>query len=125
MFDKREGYSLGVLGLAAVLASVLASVLVHGSKASWASVSRDSGVGPRSLVPREEIRRNRQLSDRMTELEVSREDAPEFDADLARLSSRERQHRERLPRLSRHPRLKSVVSRVSARRYQPTRRSSR
>ncbi|MBU6376323.1 MAG: hypothetical protein KGQ59_10035 [Bdellovibrionales bacterium] len=109
-FERHSGSFLGK-------AIMAASVVLLGASGSLASIPQSRLVAPRTVVPRDEIVRDQRVSEQMTELEISRENAPDFESDLARLSTRERQYRERLPGLSGHSRLKSVVSRVSAQPY--------
>ena len=95
--------------------------------AALATVSRASLPGAAPGVPdgfsaKKELMREQQLSEQMTEIAMAREGAPDFDLELARLSSRERQYREKLPGLSGHPRLRSVVGRVAVQPYRPRQR---
>jgi hypothetical protein len=106
--------SLGVIAAAGVLVQMIPS--------SWASIPRSRLPAPHTLTAKDELLKEQRLSQQMTELAMQHEGAPDFDSDLAQLSSRERQYRERLPGLSGHPRLKSVVSRVASQPYKPLRR---
>jgi len=84
-----------------------------------------STFGPRSLAsiaPQEAITRDQSLSDKMTELKMERERAPDVEGDLARLGAKEGQYRERLPGLSGHAHLRGVVARVSKTPYRPSRK---
>jgi len=117
-FIRFEQITWGFLGTAVVATTVF----LHGAGGSWASIPRSRLAAPHTVVPREEILREQRVSEQMAEMEMSRENAPDFESDLARLSTRERQYRERLPGLSGHPRLKSVVSRVVSHPYQSLKR---
>ena len=119
-FMRFETLSFGALAITAVWASTYA--YLQGAERSLASIPQSRLPVPHTVVPREEILRDQRVSQQMTELDMSHESAPDFDADLARLSVRERQHREKLPGISSHPRLKSVVSRVAAHPYQSRKR---
>lgn len=58
------------------------------------------------------------LYQNLTEIKSAREHNPNFDRDLAVLSSIERRYRESLPSLVLHPRLKAPIQRVSAKQYE-------
>lgn len=118
-FTCRPSRSWGVLSLGVIAA---AGVLVQMIPSSWASIPRSRLPAPHTLTAKDELLKEQRLSQQMTELAMQHEGAPDFDSDLAQLSSRERQYRERLPGLSGHPRLKSVVSRVASQPYKPLRR---
>jgi hypothetical protein len=104
------------------LGVIAAGVLFQTTSTSWASIPKSRLPAPHTMTAKDELLKEQRLSQQMTELSMKHEGAPDFDSDLAQLSSRERQYRERLPGLSGHPRLKSVVSRVAGQPYKPLRR---
>jgi hypothetical protein len=99
------------------VASGMSSILAVATASAGVAPAHQPVIKPPGFSAREELLRDQQVSDRMVELDLAPEPAPDFDSDLAKLSIRERQYRERLPSLAHHPRLKSVVSRVSAKPY--------
>lgn len=56
----------------------------------------------------------------LSEIKVSRDSRPNFDGDIARLSAIEPAYREKLPSLSRDPRLAGPMKRISAQGYRYT-----
>jgi hypothetical protein len=84
-------------------------------KRSLSSVRTESSTGMK-------ITRDAALYDRIKQLDLERTPAPSFEDDLSRLSSQESRHHEKLPGLASHPRLKSVVKRLSAGPYAAKRR---
>ncbi len=61
------------------------------------------------------------LPQTVRELDIRKQEGLSFDSDLSRLSSLEGRYQERLPKLSQHPRLKSPMKRVQAKRYRSQR----
>ncbi len=117
-FTLCQCKSWGALSVGVIAAGVLFQI----TPSSWASIPRTRLPAPHTMTAKDELLKEQRLSQQMSELSMQHEGAPDFDSDLARLSSRERQYRERLPGLSGHPRLKSVVSRVAGQPYKPLRR---
>ncbi|MFN7686049.1 MAG: hypothetical protein ACK5QT_11635 [Oligoflexia bacterium] len=71
------------------------------------------------------ITRDAALYDRIKQLDLHRSPTPSFDDELSRLAAQESRYHEKLPGLSGHPRLRSVVKRVSAGSYSARSRSAR
>lgn len=57
------------------------------------------------------------LYQKLSEIKVAREGRPNFDADIARLAAIEPAYREKLPALSRDPRLQGPMKRISSQQY--------
>jgi hypothetical protein len=57
------------------------------------------------------------LYQRLSEIKAPREGRPNFDGDIERLARLEPAYREKLPKLSRDPRLQGPMKRISSQRY--------
>ena len=97
--------------------TLLSGTLLQLGSSGWAAVPKTTLTEPRRAIAKDELLRDQRLSQEMVELSIPREGAPDFDPELMRLSSSERQYREKLPGLSGHSRLRSVVARVTAQPY--------
>jgi hypothetical protein len=56
----------------------------------------------------------------LSEIKISRETRPNFDGDIARLTSLEPAYREKLPSLSKDPRLAGPMKRIASQQYHYT-----
>ena len=68
-------------------------------------------------VPSHRITDDTALYQRLSEIRAPRENKPNFDSDISRLSSVESRYKENLPSLAGHPRLRAPIERVSAQKY--------
>ncbi len=102
---NKQAYRFGLLALALVL----------GLTSTGAFHSQDTRRGLSSVKPG--ITHDAALYERIKQLDLERAPTPSFDDELARLSSQESRHREKLPGLAGHPRLSSAVKRLSAGPY--------
>lgn len=94
---------------------LLALALVVGFTSTGAFNSGPSRRSLSSVKPG--ITHDAALYERIKQLDLERAPTPSFDDELARLSSQESRHREKLPGLAGHPRLSSAVKRLSAGPY--------
>ncbi len=65
------------------------------------------------------------LYQKLSDISVAREPAPDFDGDLLRLSAAEGRYKENLTPVASHPRVKSALQRIAAQPYRPVAGRSR
>ena len=68
-------------------------------------------------VPSHRITDDTAIYQRLSEIRAPRENKPNFDSDINRLSAVEGRYKENLPSLAGHPRLHAPIERISAQRY--------
>jgi hypothetical protein len=96
----------------------------------WMGIATAVGLGSLSLamgaVPqaRSVVTDDTAIYQHLSEIQVSREARPNFDGDIARLSAIEPAYREKLPTLSRDPRLASAMKRIAGKSYRYSGRPS-
>ena len=113
---NKQAYRFGLLAIALVLG--FGGLTSTGAFQTGQSRRSLSSVKPGALpAGNQAITHDAALYERIKQLDLERAPTPSFDDELARLSSQESRHREKLPGLAGHPRLSSAVKRLSAGPY--------
>ena len=91
--------------------------IVCGAVVSMTSLSIAMGAVPPA---RTVVTDDTAIYQHLSEIKVSRESRPNFDGDIARLSQLEPAYREKLPSLSKDPRLTGPMKRIAKQHYRYT-----